>query len=119
MDNEYEIVKCCYCGRKMNLLDSNNPCDYGLHANLDKYTENNPKYCCGYCNNITAVNRLFAQMIYPDRHRNMITSSKVIAFELRQIAQNIEENSDKIQEYYLNQTSQRYHNDDRLPGDYV
>lgn len=52
-DNE---VRCVYCGAIITETQSNNPQDY-LHPEYEKYTDENPKYCCSYCNGLTSINR--------------------------------------------------------------
>ena len=59
-DNE---VRCVYCGAIIKEIQSSNPQDY-LHPEYEKYTDENPKYCCSYCNGLTSINRALYNMIH-------------------------------------------------------
>ena len=79
---------------------SNNPWDNGLHPEYDKYTDENPRYCCSKCNIITGINRVFADMIHA---KGIYTDPTYAANELRQEADYLEKHSDELRDYYIKQ----------------
>lgn len=87
------IVRCVYCGVEMDEAHSNNPWDNGLHPNYDKYTDDDPKYCCSKCSTVTSINRALADMIHAEDPTRVIRV-------LRQEADWIEENIKELTDYY-------------------
>ena len=94
-DNE---VRCVYCGAIITEMQSNNPQDY-LHPEYEKYTDENPKYCCGQCNGITHINRALYNMIHVEID-SLYAGPSMTARELEDEAAYLEKNADKIAEYY-------------------
>lgn len=91
-------VRCAFCGAEMTELDSNNPQDY-LHPEYEKYTDENPKYCCSYCNGITSINRALYGFIHVEESSG-VTSPYRVARTLEDEADYLEKNADKIEKYY-------------------
>lgn len=96
-DNE---VRCVYCGAIITETQSNNPQDY-LHPEYEKYTDENPKYCCYQCSVITEINRAYGDMI--KGKKTPLDAAKVF----REKAAYIRENGAAINRYYVKQWQTR------------
>lgn len=94
-DNE---VRCVYCGAVITEIQSNNPQDY-LHPEYEKYTDENPKYCCSYCNGLTSINRALYNMIHIESD-SLYSNPSIVARELEEEADFLEKNADEIANYY-------------------
>lgn len=94
-DNE---VRCVYCGAIITETQSNNPQDY-LHPEYEKYTDENPKYCCSYCNGLTSINRALYNMIHIESD-SLYADPSIVARELEEEADYLEKNADEIEKYY-------------------
>lgn len=99
-DNE---VRCIYCGATITETQSNNPQDY-LHSEYEKYadprfTDIKPRYCCSYCNGLTSINRALYNMIHIESD-SLYSNPSIVARELREEADYLEKNADKIEKYY-------------------
>ena len=105
--SEEKIVRCVYCGAEMEETRSNNPWDNGLHPEYQKYTDENPRYCCGNCNIVTGINRALADMIHARRSYRSDTpyhaDPSYVANVLRREADYLEEHAQELMEYYLKQ----------------
>ena len=101
-----KIVKCVYCGAEIEELDSNNPWDNGLHPEYDKYTDENPRYCCSNCSIVTEINRSLADMIRVNNYPNF-SGPKYVAHVLRENAGYLEEHADELMNYYIDQARNR------------
>ena len=88
-------IRCVYCNSITE--DACNPYDNGLHKEYDKYTDENPRYCCKKCNYlITRTNRLLADLIHSEER------PQYVAFQLKDIADYLSKNSQDIKDYYEN-----------------
>ena len=94
-DNE---VRCIYCGAIITETQSNNPQDY-LHPEYEKYTDENPKYCCSYCNGLTSINRAFYNMIHIESD-SLYANPSIVARGLEEEADYLEKNADESEKYY-------------------
>ena len=108
--SEERIVRCVYCGAEMEETRSNNPWDNGLHPEYDKYTDENPRYCCSKCNIITGINRAFADMIHAkgtytnnEADISFRADPTYVAIKLRQEADYLEKHADELRDYYIKQ----------------
>lgn len=91
-------VRCVYCGAIITEIHSNNPQDY-LHPEYEKYTDENQKYCCSYCNGLTSINRALYNMIHIEND-SLYTDPSIVARELEEEADYLEKNADEIEKYY-------------------
>ena len=95
-------VKCTYCGAIIDEIYSNNPWDNGLHPEYNKYTDENPRYCCSKCNTVTIINRHLADMIHGQVYENKIMDPYHTAALIRLEADYIEKNAEELGNYYSN-----------------